>query len=118
LEAKKFKVSNCDSVHTADLTFPRFVSLLYNAEAVDVENHNRNNQGVASDNASLFLQPVMYDAEASSYPYSTCCPIIARRLLVHKSDLHVGQTIHKLAMYFGRLECFDPYDISDKVDGM
>lgn len=29
-----------------------------------------------------------------------------------------GQTIHRLAMYFGRLECFDSYDLSDKVDGM
>jgi hypothetical protein len=29
-----------------------------------------------------------------------------------------GQTIRKLAMYFGRLECFDPCDVSDKVDGM
>ncbi|KAF8221675.1 hypothetical protein L208DRAFT_659669 [Tricholoma matsutake] len=66
----------------------KFVSLLYNAEAVDAENHSRTNQALASENASLFLQPVTYDAEA----------------------------IRKLAMYFGRLECFDTYNLSDRDD--
>lgn len=71
MEAKKFKVNISHTHPCIDLNssffFSRFVSLLYNAEAVDAENHSRNNQGVASENTSLFLQPVTYDAEASFY---------------------------------------------------
>ena len=70
METKKFKVNNSDlhsCVALDSIFFSRFVSLLYNAEAVDAENHSHNNQGVASENASLFLQPLIYDAEASFY---------------------------------------------------
>ncbi|KAF9460117.1 hypothetical protein BDZ94DRAFT_947042 [Collybia nuda] len=66
----------------------KFISLLYNAEAVDAENHG-NEQTFPSDNASLFLQPVVFDAE----------------------------TIHSLASYFGHLERFSPYQISEVTDG-
>lgn len=75
MEAKEFKVNNSDS-HTLAFRlthsyFSRFVSLLYNAEAVDAENHSRTNQALASENASLFLQPVTYDAEASILFYTS-----------------------------------------------
>ena len=68
MEAEEFKVNNLIDIRislSAQSDFFRFVSLLYNAEAVEVANHSPINQGVASENASLFFQPVAYDAEAS-----------------------------------------------------
>ncbi|KAF8078842.1 hypothetical protein FPV67DRAFT_1663522 [Lyophyllum atratum] len=59
----------------------KFYSLLYNGEAVDAENYVRNDLAAASEKPSLFLQPVMFDAEA----------------------------IRTIAAYFGRLEHIDPF---------
>ncbi|KAG6879860.1 hypothetical protein C0992_010529 [Termitomyces sp. T32_za158] len=42
----------------------KFYSLLYNNEAVDAENGVRNDLAVTSDKPSLFLEPVVFDAEA------------------------------------------------------
>ncbi|KNZ75039.1 hypothetical protein J132_05329 [Termitomyces sp. J132] len=67
----------------------KFYSLLYNTEAIDTENYARNNPAVASDKPSLFLQPLMFDAE----------------------------TINTIASYFGPLENIHPLQlIKDVID--
>lgn len=43
----------------------RFYSLLYNGEAVDAENYVRNDESTVFERPSLFLQPVVFDAEVS-----------------------------------------------------
>ncbi|KAG6877870.1 hypothetical protein C0993_002871 [Termitomyces sp. T159_Od127] len=42
---------------------PRFYSLLYNNDAVEAENNARNDLADTSDKPSLFLEPVVFDAE-------------------------------------------------------
>ncbi|KAG6832548.1 hypothetical protein H0H92_000177 [Tricholoma furcatifolium] len=42
----------------------KFYSLLYNGEAIEAENHARNDSTSASDKPSLFLHPLVFDAEA------------------------------------------------------
>ncbi|GLB35936.1 putative RNA recognition motif containing protein [Lyophyllum shimeji] len=66
----------------------KFYSLLYNGEAVDAENYVRNDLAT-SEKPSLFLQPVLFDAE----------------------------TIRMIAAYFGRLERIEPFQLTHTIHG-
>ncbi|KAG5644609.1 hypothetical protein DXG03_008087 [Asterophora parasitica] len=62
----------------------KFYSLLYNNDAVEAENYSRSDLSASTERTSLFLQPVVFDAE----------------------------TIGELAAYFGRLESIKPFQVS------